>query len=195
VSPIKAPKSPANWPKIMNENDFDKIIDEPLLTDDGLLNPVCMAQLDAAIKNMPPTHERLAGDDEWSRKRVTYWREITGYLANWAVRQIEEHDNTPFPPGLEKVIGYLSACIRPKFDQLGYAWMSLCDINRLLHDILYEEKIIASWNDANVLPGWLDIDALFHNVCLSIRDERREFDAFNRRFDAENLEYDLGAGI
>ena len=168
---------------------------QPLLTEDGFLNPACEAELNAALENMPPTHERLAGDSEWNTKRVTYWREITGYLANWAVRQIAEHDRTPFPPGLEKVIGYLSACIRPQFDHLGYARMSLCEINKLLHDILYEDRIVASWNDFNVLVGWLNLDALFHNVCLSVRNERRMNDAFDARWEAESLQCDLGAGI
>jgi hypothetical protein len=161
------------------------ILSQPFLTEEGFVNPACMQELDAAIRNIPPTHERLAGDPEWSTPRVTYFREITGYLANWAVRQIGEKDSTPFPPGLEKVIGYLSACIRPKFDECGYTEMSLCDVSRMLHEILMEDKTFVSWNDENVLKGWLDLDALVHNVCLSIREERRAFDAFNRRFDEE----------
>lgn len=186
----------------MNESDFDEIIDEPLLTDDGFINPVCMAQLDAAITAMPPTHERLAGEPEWSTPRWTFLREITGHLAHWAIRQIgcnQSHDKTPFPPKLENVIGYLDACIRSRFDQEEMARLSLCEINRLLHDILYEEKIVLSWNDVNVLPGWLDLDALFHNVCISIRNERRAFDAFDKEFEEdwerEHGAADLGAGI
>jgi hypothetical protein len=202
VSPIKGPKSPANWPKIMNESDFDEIIDEPLLTDDGLLNPVCLAQLDAAIKNMPPTHERLAGDGEWNTPRWTFLREITGYLAHWAVRQIgceRTYDKTPFPPKLENVVGYLDACIRPRFDRQEMALLSLCDISRMLHEILMEEKFFLAWNDSTVLVNWLDLDALIHNVCVSIRNERRAFDAFDKAFEEDwerdHGAADLGAGI
>lgn len=99
--------------------------------------------LDAAIASVPPAYERLAGNAEWNTPRWTFLREITGYLAHWAVRQIgcnQSHDKTPFPPKLENVIGYLDACIRSRFDQLEVAKLSLCDTNRLLHDILMPEK-------------------------------------------------------
>ncbi len=75
-----------------------------------------------------------------NKKNYIHWREITGYLAQWAVRQINHPDPTPAPPGLSKVIGYLSACIRPKFDNLGMGKFSLCEINKMLHGILMEKR-------------------------------------------------------
>jgi len=166
----------------VNKDDIP-ILSQPFLTEEGFINPACMAELEAAIRNTPPIHVRAANDAEWTTPRITTYREITGYLAQWAVRQIDECDETPFPPGLEKVIGYLTACIRPKFDQQGWAELSLCDISRMLHEILMEDKTFQSWNDAKVLKGWLDLDALIGNVCRSIRDERRAFDEFSREFD------------
>jgi hypothetical protein len=168
----------------MKEDDIH-ILSQPLLTEEGFVNPACMQELETALLNTPPIHERTAGDPEWNTPRITYYREITGYVAHWAVRQIEEGDKTPFPPGLEKVIGYLTACIRPKFDETGWAELSLCDIGQMLHDILMEDKTFLSWNDANVLKGWLDLDAFIGNVCCSIRNERRAFDEFNREFEEE----------
>jgi hypothetical protein len=93
------------------------------------------------------------------------------------------------------MIGYLSACTRSKFDKQGMAELSLCQIERMLEEILWPENIFQSWNDREVLPGWLDLYALLRNVCLSIRNERREFDRFNRQFDAENAEVGYGEGI
>ncbi len=46
-----------------------------------------------------------------------------------------------------------------------------------------------------MLAGWLDLYALLRNVCVSIRNERREFDRFNQRYDAEHAEYGYGEGI
>ena len=158
-----------------------EILSQPLLTDEGFINEACINELTAATVNMPPTYIRLKDDPEWNTPKYTSWREITGYLAHWSVRQIDS--DTPYPPGLEKMIGYLSACIQPKFDKFGFTDLSLCDINKILHDILMPEKIFKSWNDEKVLPGWLDLDALLHNICVSIRNERREFDRFNRKFD------------
>ena len=125
---------------------------------------------------MPSTYERLKDDPEWNTKGWVFCRHIVGYFTMWAIRNLT--GEKPFPPGLENMTGYLYVCIRPKFDNLGMAELSLCDINKMLHDTLMEEPIFKSWNDEKVLKEWLDLDALLHNVCLSIRDERRIKDEF-----------------
>ena len=159
------------------------MLSQPLLTEEGFVNPACINELTAAINKIPPIHIRCANDPEWNTPRWTYWREITGAFAYWAVRQINEGDDTPFPPGLEKVVGFLSACIRRKFDKTGVAQVTLCEIGKWLFDILMSETIFLSWNDEKVLKGWLDLDALIGNVCVTIRDERRKNDAFDLDFD------------
>ena len=171
----------------MKKNPLDDIhmLEQPLTTEDGFLNEACLNELAGAMAAIPPDHERLAGDPEWNTKRITNFREITGGLAHWAVRQIPEPDDTAFPPGLEKMLGLLTAIIRPKFNKLGWADFSLCDISKMLRDALWEEPIFTSWNDEKVLKGWLDLDALLRNICLLIRQDRRAFDEFNRKFDEE----------
>lgn len=178
----------------------DHILEQPLLTEDGFINPACMNELESAIKNMPNTYERLAGDLEWSTPRWVFWRHIVGALAMWAVRQIpcetsnwETMKNEPldapvYPPGLEKIIGYVGTCIKPKFDSHGMAELSLCQINKMLHDILMDQgiSIFDGWNTPEVMgKGWLDLHALLHNVCLTIRDERRAHDKFDAEFEAK----------
>ena len=182
------------------ENDPNcHMLSQPLMTEDGFINEACLNELASAIKNMPKTHERLSNDPEWNTPRLTSYRDITAGLAYWAVHQLAatemsetEFDFGPpaFPPGLEKVIGYLHACIRPKFDKFGWAQLSLCDISKMLHDILYEKNIsiFDGWNTKEVLGShWLDLDALLHNVCLTIRQDRREFERFNKEFDERFL--------
>lgn len=175
----------------MNPEDFDHILANPLLTEDGFLNEACLNELASAIKNMPKTYERCADDPEWSKKRITHYREITGGLAHWAVRQLgsgSKDCTLPFPPNLEKVVGYLHACIRKKFDEFGWTDLSLCDISKMLYDILYEQNVSVfdEWNTKEVLgEHWLDLDALLHNVCLTIRQERREHDRFDAEFEAK----------
>ena len=168
-------------------NDFH-MLSQPLTTEEGFLNEACINELNAHILNMPPDWERLANDPEWTKKHYITWRHITGHLAHWAVRNIAEHDSTPFPPGLETVIGYLNACIRPKFDNMGWAHLTLCEINKMLHDILMEDKTFNSWNDEKIISGWLDLDALLHNVCISIRDEERANRVFDEEFEKRNKE-------
>jgi hypothetical protein len=173
-----------------------RIIEAPMLTEDGFINPVFEAELEGAINNAwADATRRCEEDPEWNTPRWTMWREVTGYFALWAVRQIESPDTTPFPPGLEKMIGYLSACTRSKFDEHEMAELSLCQIERMLEEILWPMETFQSWNDRDVLPGWLDLYALLRNVCCSIRNERREFDRFNREFDAANAEFGFGEGI
>jgi len=176
-----------------------QFIEEPFFTDDGFQNPVAEAQLEAAIMNMPPTYERLADNPEWTEERYTFLKDITGGLAMWAVRQ------SPFdvPDGLAEVLGYLSACLRREveWDKHGAAVLSLCGINKLLHEILMDFKLFQAWNEprksrpgisfvtAESLPDpdhdFIDLDAVLHNVSLFIRDSRREFDRFNAEFEAK----------
>jgi len=135
----------------------------------------------------PLLHERpcLKSNPEWNTPRLTHYREITGGLAYWAVRQI--HRNRPyFPPKLEFTIGFLTAMIRPRFSKLGYAELSLCEISKMPYDVLMPEEFFRVWRDEAVMgKARLNLDALIRNVCLTIRDERRALDQFNEDIDRQ----------
>lgn len=197
-------------PKTPSDNPFDDVIKEPLLTEDGFVNPVCMSELEAAISDISPTYQRLSDDAEWTSNRFTCRKEIVGAFAMWACRQ------SPYgcPTGLEIVCKYLNECLKTECEwnsgDIPWARLSLCDINKMLYDILYEKGVKAfdSWNEcvAGKTPNiaftsrygqgdnydpdrdFIDLDALLHNVCLTIRDERRKSDEFDKRFDAEHEE-------
>jgi len=181
------------------------IINEPLMTPEGYLNPACMNELESAIQTLPKTHERLSNDSEWNTKIWVMKKDITSYLAKWAISQ----SPYAYPEGLETVIKYLDACLdRSASIEHGSKMMnlSLCEINKLLHDILYEQGVEAfdNWNkckvgdtpdikysslydvEKNPDRDFIDLDALLHNVCLSIRDEKRKNDAFNKKFKEEH---------
>lgn len=162
------------------------MLTQPLTTEEGFLNEACLNELEAWITNLPNTHERLAGEPEWEEKHWLSWRQIVGGLAYWAVRQIEWPDTTPFPPKLESVIGFFAAVTRPRFDKQGLAQLSLIDVATMLYEVLTPEPMFQAWNDAKVLKGWLDLDALICNICITIRTEQRAFDEFNRKFEAEH---------
>lgn len=185
----------------MEQHPCDNIPDEqiemlnaPLLTDDGFINPVCMAELSAAIKNMPPTYERLANRPEWNRPYCTPAWEFVANFALWAVMQ----NRTLPPPGLDNVLRYLRACLRETYlkpfnpedaNPMYCADLSLCDVNRILWEILGDNKQFNEWNDkdAEGMDGWfIDLHALLHNVCISIRNERRHHYAFDRKFEREH---------
>ncbi len=180
-------------------------ISEPFLTEEGFVNEACMNELGKAIKNMPKTHERLSNNEEWTRKSWTFKHNITGAFAKWAIRQSSYH----CPSNLEQVVSYLSACLLKEVEwgeDYSIAELSLCDINKLLYDILYEQGIsyFDDWNkpkkewretDYDCLGdaerndpdyGYIDLDALLHNACLDIRDERRRDDEFDEKFEEEN---------
>lgn len=183
---------------------FDDIIKEPLLTEEGFVNPTCMAELESAINDSPPTYKRLSNDTEWSEKLFTGRKEIVGAFAMWACRQ------SPYgcPTGLETVCKYLNECLKIECvwngTDIPWAYLSLCDINKMLHDILYEKGVKAfdAWNEcvAGKAPNisftsrygqgdsydpdkdFIDLDALLRNVCVTIRDERRKNKAFDEKF-------------
>lgn len=164
-----------------------EMLSQPLLTEEGFVNEACVNELSAWVNNLPPTYERLKDDPEWNRPQWLFPKDITGYFANWAVRQGDHH---PHPPNLEQLVGYLDACLRRRMDNgafgevvAGMFKASLCDINQALHEILMEEPVFVAWNTKECLgDDWLDLDALLHNVCLSIRAERRESDRFDAEF-------------
>jgi hypothetical protein len=181
------------------EMDF---ISQPLTTEDGFLNPACMAELNTAIRNVPKTHDRLSGDPEWTAKRWTTVGDIVGGFAKYACRQ------SPYgcPDNLEAVVKYLRAALlrSAKWTTGGMEQLSLCEISRMLHWILYDQGVsyFDAWNRAKVgeTPDvlmstglehldpdrdFIDLDALLHNVCLDIRLERRASDAFNKQFEEE----------
>lgn len=187
---------------MMNNDDIlkkcDEVIQEPLLTEDGFLNEACMNELASVINNMPYSYERFKDNPEWSVPCVTNIKYITGAFAQWSVRQLHE---TPYPPNLEKLIGYLDACLRKEFlkkedskwNQEGWGKFSLCEVNKMLHDFLWEDPTFNEWNSDKVLgDNWLDIEALLHNVCLSIRDERRDNDRFDAEFEKKHGKFGLG---
>ncbi len=128
----------------------------------------------------PTPLAHMARNPEWTRPRPTHYREITGGLAYWAVRQIDG-DKPYFPPKLEGVVGFLSAMIRPRFDQHGWAELSLAAISQMLHEALMPEPMFQAWGKP---PAGLDLDGLIRNVCLLIRDERWASDSFERTLDA-----------
>jgi len=180
---------------------FDRVLEQPFLTEEGFVNPACMNELEAAINNIPPAYERLKNEPEWSEKRWTLKKHITSAFAKWVIRQ----SKYSFPKDLDIVIKYLDACLSKsiQWDKFGFAQLSLCDVNKLLFDILFDMEQIEDWNtprkdwrdsefdcfneaeEADPDYGFIDIYALFKNVCLDIRDERRTNDKFDKEFEKE----------
>ena len=180
------------------------ILSQPLLTEDGFINGACINELESTLNNMPETYDRLAGDPEWSEKRWIFLDDITSRLARWAVAQ----SPYPCPDDLEVVVKYLAACLEKEFARVPdddkcteMVKLSLCQINKLLHDILGEFEPVLKWNnrkngddnpthfvsayDGETDPDndFIDLGALFHNVCLSVRNDRRRNDEFERKFE------------
>lgn len=163
------------------------MLTQPLLTDEGFVNEACMNELSAAIKSMPESYDRLAGDPEWTTPHPVVCEDLVGLLASWAISQMQR-----VPPDLEKVCNYLHACLkRDPFTEvvMGYRMtnLSLCDVNRILWRHLEGLEAFDAWNEeAKVGANWIDLSALLHNVCISIRNNWRHSLAFNRKFEAES---------
>lgn len=191
----------------MNEDKIP-ILKHPLTTEDGTLNPLCMGELAEAIDAFGTTHQRLKDDPEWSIPQWTFRHQITGAFAMWACRQ------SPYgvPDGLETVCKYLDASLKTAAEWKvghpteGMAEVSLCDVSRMLHEILMDQGIeqFDAWNRCKVGdtpeiqfssrfdgPGdpdrdFIDLHALLHNVCITIRNERREDARFDAAFEAKH---------
>lgn len=144
-----------NLPK----NKFPDInmLEQPLLTEDGLVNPLCIKELESVISNVPKLHIRNQNDNEWNEKHWTFDYEILGQFARWAICLSPYH----CPDNLEIVIKYLQACLRLELIKLDkedlyiekkskqiMANISLNQISKFLYDILYEQdfKEFDDWN-------------------------------------------------
>lgn len=163
----------------MNDEQLDHILTQSLLTEDGAINEACMSELNAILENMPRTYERFANDKEWNTPIFCNVSNVIGYFVMWAVRQA---NNYSFPPNLEKITGYLNNCLRKEFikredsnlSRLGWGDFSLCEINKLLFDILWDLPLFQEWNTEECLgKNWLDLHALLCNVCLSMNYEQQ----------------------
>lgn len=180
-----------------------QIISQPLMTEGGFINPAGMAELEATISSIPPTHIRLSGDPEWTSLHWIFPHDIVGAFAMWACRQ------SPYgvPDGLENVCKYLHAALKTvsAWETSGMTQASLCDINRWLHEILMNQGVAEfdAWNErknkregtgfscrfdgpGNPDDDFIDLHALLHNVCITLRGEWRANDAFDKKFEAEH---------
>jgi hypothetical protein len=175
-----------------------KVIDEPLLTEDGDINPEAVDALSEAIEALAPTHIRLADDPEWSSSKDLwlFTHNIVGYFAQWAIRQ------SPYsvPDKLEEVLEQVHLVFKPFESKNGMFCMSLCEINRLLHEYILPLPQTMAWNEPkngstesiqfssrytkrDPDDEFIDLHALAHNVCVSIRNERRESYLFDVEFE------------
>jgi len=185
-----------------NEDFIEKLkkdghmLEQPLLTEDGFVNPACINELNAAIKNMPKLYERLANEPEWTEKQITTPDEILAAFVKASIRTFPAKKNIcNVPFGLERVANFLGVCLikEIKWKSIGegfqFAYLSLCEINKLLFDILYEQEVslFDNWNKSEGPLGerWLDLDALLHNTCLDIRQDRRARSEFDKKFEEE----------
>ena len=163
-----------------------EMLSEPLVTEEGFLNEACISQLEAAIRNMPESWERLAHEPEWNTPAIIADVEIIGYLAGNAVRAFQG-----VPPKLEEVVGYAHACLlkgpfveSPDYGGFRMVKLSLCDINRLLWEYLGGLTSFDNWNKEEIVGSrWIDLSALLHQVCISVRNERRHSRAFDIKFE------------
>ena len=165
------------------------ILTQPLVTEEGFLNEACMNELAAAINNMPETWERLANDPEWSEKQWIFASHISGYLASAAV-----HFYGKCPPNLVQIIDYVAACLFREFEKIEHfkdrddimSKLSLCEINKMLWDILGDLELFKQWNTEEVMgKKWFDLSALLHSVCLDVRRDWRENERFDKKFESD----------
>lgn len=164
------------------------MLEQPLTTEDGFVNPACLAELKAAIKNIAKTYNRMAGNAEWSRKDITGVCDIVGAFISTAI----EHARG-VPPNIQEVAGFLHASLKTidgvydlAEDLPDFLNISLVDINRELYERAYNLDMVRRWNDEEFMKThectWIDLDALLHMTCVSIRNRRRHDRAFDVLF-------------
>jgi len=176
-------------------------ITEPVLLDDGELNPDFEQSLSDAIENMPETYIRLSGDSEWNttKDNWTFTGDIVSYFAQCAV------SFSPYtaPDNLVGVLEQVELIFKPLEDSGGMFEISLCTVNELLHEHIIPLQQVQEWNvpkngDHRVAQfssrysskpdpddDFIDLSALAHGVCLALRQTRRERKEFDKKFEED----------
>ncbi len=176
-----------------------KILKESLYIDNDELNLDCLDELKDEIINIKPAYIRLENDEEWNTKQYTSFKFLVGCFACSAVTL----SPYSYPDNLEKVINQVYLVFKKFTDKLGLLYISLNEINELLHKEILVLQEVQKWNERKdgVLQDisfisrydagkeidpdtdFIDLDALAHYVCLLVRTDRREHDKFNKQFE------------
>lgn len=165
-----------------------EMLNEPLIKD-GEINPECMVELEEKIRKIGKTYKRLENDPEWTIEWPVSLNEILG---NFAKSAISCGGNT-YPKNLENLTEHLRERIKEEIDpvlvdgSIIIYKLSICEINELMWKILGNIPHFQAWNTKEVMGGdWIDLDAVLHNICIDIRNDRRHMLAFDREFEREH---------
>ena len=165
---------------------------------------VCNTSVDPiVVEPITATQKTINIPADKEEKRCTSLKDIISYFAKWAIAQ----SPYPCPDNLEKIVNYLDTKLRENYNwqRLGdfiYQDLSLKDIKNMLKETLEPYELFMEWNSPkkgshtimfvsaydgprNPDYDFIDLDALYNNVSISIRDDRRKNDRFCEEFEAQ----------
>lgn len=134
------------------------------------------------LDNMSPPYEAYQNDSEWTTKEMTFLTEILGSFSKYAIQL------SPYvmPDKLEVVVKYLEACLKRSYNWEvieGKYWakLSLCEINKMLYEILESFNVVVDWSKPRVDHPYnpddpdtycIDLYSLFFSTCLDLKVQR-----------------------
>jgi hypothetical protein len=166
---------------------------EDLIDDPGKLDTL-FQQADEA------NQRRLWDDAEWTTLRFTSLKEIVTAFMVGTMRADMWCDGYSLPPNFDVVMNAMCGAVVVKFGNAEFCEASLLDLEAFYHEFIDATPLCREWND---FPGsgfisatspaptsrtFIDLDALIRNAAIYIRDDRRQFDAFNADFDRRHAE-------
>lgn len=164
---------------------FEDVIDDPAVLEQAI---------EAAAEKQA---EELWGDPEWTEPR---WMQLKDIVKAFLIGVIEAdawYVGYSVPPNFEVVANSLCGAVVTKFkgDSNASVKASLLDLEAFYREFIDATPLCREWND---WPGsgivtrydstprertFIDLDALVRNAAIYVRNNRREFDAFNADFE------------
>lgn len=143
--------------------------------------------------------ERFTSDPEWTEKKWTHVSTIFHAFVHGVISADIWHKGYALPPNFESVINWIAWCVQKEWPDIEVVEVSLIDIETLFRRWAPQHPEFRKWNEPNdpdqivaVVSRYsdtpderdfIDLDALFRNGVIWLRNTRRDDDRFEVEFE------------
>lgn len=145
--------------------------------------------------------EQLYAEPEWAVRRYTHQASLLQSFVQGIMTADSWHHGYRLPPHFEGVVNMVAFEIQRRWPT-EVPQVSLVEFERFLRETCPLHPEFVKWNETTELVGivtrysemanardFIDLDALFRNAAVALRDHRRRDDAFDAKFAATHPEF------
>ena len=162
--------------------------------------------LDGTLEAVSVSHTRgLYAEPEWATPRYVHRATLLRSFVQGILTADPYHKGYRLPTHFEGVVNFISFEIQRRWTDV-VPQVSLADFERFLRKTCPLHPEFLKWNETDKLVGvvsryspepterdFIDLDALYRNAAVALRDQLREDDAFDAEFERKHGK--LSAGL